>query len=424
LTLSGSDTVAHYQAALRGVKYRNTSGNLNGAMRTVTFEVSDGGAASNLVSRNITIANDAGQWAGSVIAFSSQYSSGPWSAAKALGVPDVLAYGDNTKAWCPQVRNGTTEFVTLGYGTPIHAEGVLVRETLGNGFVTNVEVRNVLTGTFESVWSGVDPSVPGAVANFVVSFPRTGYLVDAVRVSVDTSHSTNWEEIDAVQLRGSSVSPLEIELGSVNASDSRVVNAEEMQAAAGSPAAGRIDLLTVVVHELGHVLGFADVDPPSVGGDVMSGRLGPGVRRMPSGLLSVVSEGIPDRVREAGVRTWAPDPRSFAVDGVVGELAASCSPAAADGLGEVGGPSASVLREFGRSGNVLLESVTGSAGGLGTSGPSGVTALEVKTDRQVGMIAERKVRSRESDEFFRELDVSFRQACKTFGGGATVAAGN
>ena len=55
LVLSGSDTVANYQAALRAVKYLNTSANPNTAPRTVTFTLSDGTSWSIIVSRTITV---------------------------------------------------------------------------------------------------------------------------------------------------------------------------------------------------------------------------------------------------------------------------------------------------------------------------------------------------------------------------------
>ena len=63
LTLSGTATVANYQAAIRSVTYQNTNtGNPSIAVRTVTFRVTDfNGALSNTVTRNIgvTRVNDA-----------------------------------------------------------------------------------------------------------------------------------------------------------------------------------------------------------------------------------------------------------------------------------------------------------------------------------------------------------------------------
>jgi hypothetical protein len=57
--------------------------------------------------------------------------------------------------------------------------------------------------------------------------------------------------------------------------------ANELHALAGGPAFGRIDLLTVVTHELGHVLGLEDVANEQHPGDVMDVLLEPGVRRLP-----------------------------------------------------------------------------------------------------------------------------------------------
>jgi len=64
LTLTGSDTVANYQTALRNVQYNNTSENPSSATRTVTWQVNDGGAVANLSntatsSITVTPVNDA-----------------------------------------------------------------------------------------------------------------------------------------------------------------------------------------------------------------------------------------------------------------------------------------------------------------------------------------------------------------------------
>lgn len=53
LTLTGSATVAQYQAALRNVSYENAFNTESTGTRTLTFEVSDGTATSAAVTRNI-----------------------------------------------------------------------------------------------------------------------------------------------------------------------------------------------------------------------------------------------------------------------------------------------------------------------------------------------------------------------------------
>ncbi|MCU0595158.1 MAG: hypothetical protein MUC98_06825 [Desulfobacterota bacterium] len=52
----------------------------------------------------------------------------------------------------------------------------------------------------------------------------------------------------------------------------------EKTALATSPAFGHMDLLTVVMHEMGHVLGFEDLDPNA--GALMSGNLDASTRRL------------------------------------------------------------------------------------------------------------------------------------------------
>ena len=55
LTLSGTDTVANYEAALRAVHYQNTSIGPNPAPRTVSWNATDGVTASNTATSTITI---------------------------------------------------------------------------------------------------------------------------------------------------------------------------------------------------------------------------------------------------------------------------------------------------------------------------------------------------------------------------------
>jgi hypothetical protein len=147
------------------------------------------------------------QYADSVIKFSSQWSDRGWSARKALGRPNTDEYGDIRTAWAPESKNGTEEFLTLGFGTPVYADGVTIRETYGNGFVYQVDVLD-MSDSLSTVWTGNDPSAPGSPVDYLVNWDQTSFLVKGVKIYVDTDNNPNtWEEIDAVQLSGDAPVP-------------------------------------------------------------------------------------------------------------------------------------------------------------------------------------------------------------------------
>ncbi len=95
----------------------------------------------------------------------SQWSPGTWAATQALEVPDTFGYGDIATAWAPLPQNGTLEYLTLGFLTPVYADGVLVRETYGNGFVYQIDLIDV-GDAFPTIWNGVDPSLAGTPVDF------------------------------------------------------------------------------------------------------------------------------------------------------------------------------------------------------------------------------------------------------------------
>jgi len=70
-----------------------------------------------------------------------------------------------------------------------------------------------------------------------------------------------------------------------NAEFALYVGTSELQAAPGSAAYGRMDLLTTVLHEMGNAMGFAEDQGP----DVMSATLQAGVRDMPAGAAHVAA---------------------------------------------------------------------------------------------------------------------------------------
>ena len=62
------------------------------------------------------------------------------------------------------------------------------------------------------------------------------------------------------------------------------LSAWELAAASGSGAENKIDLMTVLMHELGHVMGLGHISSAVDGTRLMAGSINPGVRRLPSTL--------------------------------------------------------------------------------------------------------------------------------------------
>jgi hypothetical protein len=84
----------------------------------------------------------------------------------------------------------------------------------------------------------------------------------------------------------------------------------DLSAGPDSPAYGRMDLLTVVMHELGHVLGLPDLPAPESTHDLMAQRLSPGERRLPGYSKPLaVSVAVPsDTPAWGGEQLQAPTP--------------------------------------------------------------------------------------------------------------------
>ena len=155
-----------------------------------------------------TITDVIQQYASSVIAFSSEWSSSSWSAKQVLGQPNTSTfYGYLPTSWCALSINAdgdadADEFITVGFSTPVYANSIEIRETYGNGFVRSIDLLDS-QNVYHSVWVGIDPSQPGEPVNFRVNFERTTYLVVGARINVDIDHNLGiWEQIDSIAVTG------------------------------------------------------------------------------------------------------------------------------------------------------------------------------------------------------------------------------
>ncbi|HKB02974.1 MAG TPA: S8 family serine peptidase, partial [Gemmataceae bacterium] len=109
LTLTGPGTVAEYQAALRSVKYLNSSDSPTSLARTITFQViDDTSSASNLVSRSVTTipVNDA-----------PSFTAGPDVIVQEDPGIVSLDWATNVSAG-PEESSQTVSFETIGNSNP------------------------------------------------------------------------------------------------------------------------------------------------------------------------------------------------------------------------------------------------------------------------------------------------------------------
>ncbi len=131
------------------------------------------------------------QYASSIISFSSQYSS-YWQSDKALNAPDGVF-------WIPSNEDAAREFLELGFSTPQYVSRIEVYENWQSGAIDTVYVRNAATGKWIKVYK-TTASPHEYARTLTISIPVTSYLVDAIRLAINSPAVENWNAIDAVSI--------------------------------------------------------------------------------------------------------------------------------------------------------------------------------------------------------------------------------
>lgn len=122
-----------------------------------------------------------------------------YHAKQACGPPDAQGTRDDPAAWACQEQDDGEQWIELTYDPPLRAAKVIVHEIGAPGGVRRL-IGYDEAGAQHELWSGVDRATSAGPAEF--SFPTTSFRVTRVRIVIDTSARTWWEEIDAVQLAG------------------------------------------------------------------------------------------------------------------------------------------------------------------------------------------------------------------------------
>ncbi len=142
------------------------------------------------------------QWASKVIAFSSELTPVQYSASQALGKPNVLpAGGQNPNAWTPD-KPKRTEFIKLGYATPMQIQQVAIAESYNPGSLFRVTIYDENGG--EHLVGTYNPQAIPIVARMqTVFFEKTPFKVNAIKLEFDGKALPDYFSVDAVAISDS-----------------------------------------------------------------------------------------------------------------------------------------------------------------------------------------------------------------------------
>ncbi len=146
----------------------------------------------------LTMAEDGTVWASTATGVSSQYGAKDWSPAQALGAPNVLPiHGDNKRAWAPKAQNRGGEWISVRFAPVAQTGSIVIVETFNPGAVVRIDDLS-------------DPAAPVVLWNGTTQSPKTSRVlslelgqpraISEVRVVLDTSKVSGWNEIDAIGL--------------------------------------------------------------------------------------------------------------------------------------------------------------------------------------------------------------------------------
>jgi len=122
-----------------------------------------------------------------------------WGPEQATGPADTQQAGDIVTAWASLRPDGGAEWLLVEFERAVPIATVRIRETYNPGAVSKVSAF-VDGGEEVLLWQGQDPTST-APAYFVVE-PAVEVTSKRVKIHLETTRVTGWNEIDAVELIG------------------------------------------------------------------------------------------------------------------------------------------------------------------------------------------------------------------------------
>lgn len=141
-------------------------------------------------------------WASGVRAMSSQYSANAWSAARALGAPDVpQPGGDHVNAWASLGADDRPEFLEVTLAQPAYLSAIEIHETFNPGAINDlvlIGASGKRTPVFRTVTETLTGAYPASLVDRFELSECTDEPIVAIVVNVDSQRVAGWNEIDAI----------------------------------------------------------------------------------------------------------------------------------------------------------------------------------------------------------------------------------
>ncbi len=148
------------------------------------------------------------QWASEVVRFSTEYSRVQYAAKQALGKPDKLpATGQSEVAWAPATPdNPNGEFIHVRFATPMRVQQIAIGESNGPGAVKEIILFDT-EGKKYTVYKNdqIKSEYITGGRIFRHYMPLTDYLVDEVKVVLNTQAILGMNQIDCIGISDSDV---------------------------------------------------------------------------------------------------------------------------------------------------------------------------------------------------------------------------
>ncbi len=138
------------------------------------------------------------QYTYKINAVSSDISTIPGTAEQVIGEPNVTTYGANSLAWSSATADKQREHLELTFEQPQQINTIKIWQTFNPGAIDTIYVQNPFTQAWEKVWEGTATSQVGQINILSAKFPQTSFLVQFVRIALNSSMVSGFNEIDAV----------------------------------------------------------------------------------------------------------------------------------------------------------------------------------------------------------------------------------